>query len=102
MAVPVYAAGIQIGKATSTTWSPTLKKLIALALVASAHARPGTALEMEVTVEAVRYRVPAQVTKTPVLQPPPQDPDPARLSGTPPLVRRRPAAAAAAGAREGG
>jgi aminomethyltransferase len=70
VAVPVYAAGVQIGKATSTTWSPTLKKLIALALVGGAHARPGTALEMEVTVEAVRYRVPATVTKTPFFNPP--------------------------------
>src|SRR5262245_36224784 len=29
VAVPVYRAGRQVGKATSTTWSPTLKKLIA-------------------------------------------------------------------------
>ncbi len=29
--VPVYANGQQIGKATSTTWSPLLKKMIALA-----------------------------------------------------------------------
>jgi aminomethyltransferase len=69
VAVPVYAAGVQIGKATSTTWSPTLKKLIALALVSAAHAAPGTALEMEVTVEAVRYRVPAQVAKMPFFNP---------------------------------
>ncbi len=70
VAVPVFAAGIQVGKATSTTWSPTLKKLIALALVGSAQARPGTALEMEVTVEAVRYRVPARVAKLPFFNPP--------------------------------
>jgi len=68
--VPVYAKGIQIGKATSTTWSPTLKKLIALALVDRGHTRAETWLEMEVTVEAVRHRVPAQVVKTPFFNPP--------------------------------
>ena len=31
VAVPVYDAGGQVGKATSSTWSPTLKKFIALA-----------------------------------------------------------------------
>jgi aminomethyltransferase len=77
VAVPVYADGIQIGKATSTTWSPTLKKLIALAVVASPHARVGTKLEMEVTVEAVRHRVPARVNKTPFF-------NPARKTQTPP------------------
>jgi len=30
VAVPVYLNGVQLGKATSTTWSPTLKKMIAL------------------------------------------------------------------------
>jgi aminomethyltransferase len=68
--VPVYANGEQIGKATSTTWSPTLKKLIALALVSNGHSRPGVEVEMEVTVEAVRHRVPARVTKTPFFNPP--------------------------------
>jgi aminomethyltransferase len=54
VAVPVYAGGRQTGKATSTTWSPTLKKLIALATVGREHAKAGTRLEIEVTVEAVR------------------------------------------------
>ena len=31
--VPVYKGGRQIGKATSTTWSPMLKKLVALATI---------------------------------------------------------------------
>ncbi|HET6373694.1 MAG TPA: aminomethyltransferase family protein, partial [Candidatus Polarisedimenticolia bacterium] len=35
LAVPVYRDGRQVGKATSTTWSPTLKKLIALATVST-------------------------------------------------------------------
>src|SRR5947207_7876077 len=37
VAVPVYHGRRQIGRATSTTWSPTLKKMIALASVASEH-----------------------------------------------------------------
>jgi aminomethyltransferase len=69
-AVPVYKAGRQVGRATTTTWSPVLKKLIALATVAAPHFAEGTALELEVTVEAVRHRVPATVVKTPFFNPP--------------------------------
>jgi len=68
-AVPVYRAGRQVGRATTTTWSPVLKKLIALATVAAPHIAAGTALECEVTVEAVRHRVPATVVKTPFFNP---------------------------------
>jgi len=77
VAVPVYRERVQTGKATSTTWSPVLKKLIALATVQSEDASPGTSLEMEITVEAVRHRVPATVVKTPFF-------NPARKTATPP------------------
>jgi len=70
VAVPVYREGEQVGKATSTTWSPTLKKMIALATIARGANAVGTRLEMEVTVEAVRHRVPATVVKTPFFNPP--------------------------------
>ena len=70
VAVPVYGDGAQTGKATSTTWSPTLKKLIALATVRGPHAALGTRLQMELPVEAVRHRVPATVVKTPFFNPP--------------------------------
>ena len=70
VAVPMYREGQQVGKATSTTWSPTLKKMIALATVARGANAVGTKLEMEVTVEAVRHRVPATVVKTPFFNPP--------------------------------
>ena len=33
VAVPVYSGDKQVGKATTTTWSPTLKKMIALASI---------------------------------------------------------------------
>jgi aminomethyltransferase len=69
VAVPVYRGGRQVGRATTTTWSPVLKKLIALATVAAPHTAIGTALECEVTVEAHRHRVPATVVKTPFFNP---------------------------------
>jgi aminomethyltransferase len=70
VAVPVYYGGTQAGKATSTTWSPVLKKLIALATVETRAAARGTRVEIEVTVEAVRHRATATVVKTPLYNPP--------------------------------
>jgi aminomethyltransferase len=69
VSVPVYKNGNQVGKATSTTWSPTLKKLIALATVKRDSAKFGARLEIEMTVEAVRHRVPAAVVPTPFFNP---------------------------------
>jgi aminomethyltransferase len=68
-AVPVYRNGRQIGKATSTTWSPTLKKMIALACVSREHSAVGTTLNMEMTVEAARHTVSAKVVPTPFFNP---------------------------------
>ena len=70
VAVPVYGGGAQVGRATSTTWSPTLKKLIALASIQAGYARQGTRLEIEYTVEAVRHRVGARVVPLPFFNPP--------------------------------
>ncbi len=69
VAVPVYRSGKQAGKATSTTWSPTLKKMIALASVKREYCEPGTVLQMELTVEAVRHRVSAKVVALPFFNP---------------------------------
>jgi aminomethyltransferase len=68
--VPLYRGGIQIGKATSTTWSPLLKKMIALASVPRQHAKEGSKLHMEYTIEAVRYRVGVTVVPMPFFNPP--------------------------------
>jgi aminomethyltransferase len=68
--VPVYKGSDQVGKATSTTWSPLLKKLIALASLGPQHATPGTTLQMEITVEAVRHKVSAIVRSLPFFNPP--------------------------------
>jgi aminomethyltransferase len=69
VSVPVFNNGSQIGKATSTTWSPVLKKMIGLATVKRDFAKPGSRLEIEFTVEAVRHRVGARVMKTPFYNP---------------------------------
>ncbi len=68
--VPVYQGREQAGKATSTTWSPLLKQLIALASVEPQHAAPGTRLQIEITVEAVRHKVGATVRPLPFFNPP--------------------------------
>lgn len=67
--VPLYARGGQVGYATSGVWSPLLKKYIALAHVRSRWAAPGTALEMEITVEHRRTRAAARVVKKPFFDP---------------------------------
>jgi aminomethyltransferase len=68
--VPVYKGREQVGKATSTTWSPLLKQLIALASIESGHSKPGTKLQIELTVEAVRHRATATVRELPFFNPP--------------------------------
>jgi aminomethyltransferase len=68
--VPVFAGRKQVGRVTSTTWSPTLKQTIGLASVAAAHSSTGTALEVEWTVEARRGQVRAKVADLPFFNPP--------------------------------
>jgi aminomethyltransferase len=68
--VPVSDGRRQVGRATSTTWSPVLKKNVALASVAAAYGDPGRALEVEWTVEARRRRAGATVVELPFFDPP--------------------------------
>jgi aminomethyltransferase len=68
--VPVYAGARQVGYATSGCWSPLLKQYLALAHVEAAHAKPGTPLAMEITVEHRRKQAEAVVAKTPFFDPP--------------------------------
>jgi aminomethyltransferase len=75
--VPVFRDGHQVGRATTTAWSPTLKRMIALATVDAPHFAIGTRLQLEVTVEAVRHHVGVTVVKTPFFNPP-------RKTATPP------------------
>ena len=69
VAVPVYRGGKQVGKATSTTWSPTLKKMIALACVNRDQSSVGATVNIEMTVEAVRQTVSAKVVALPFYNP---------------------------------
>jgi len=77
-AVPVMHGDRQIGRATTTAWSPTLKRLVAIACVDARHAGSGTRLRIEVTVEATRHFVGATVTRMPFF-------NPSRKTATPPL-----------------
>jgi aminomethyltransferase len=67
---PIYSGGRQVGRATSGTWSPTLKQHVALASVEPAFAATGTKLALEVTVEGVRGRAAAKVVPLPFFDPP--------------------------------
>ncbi|HET7677451.1 MAG TPA: aminomethyltransferase family protein [Candidatus Limnocylindrales bacterium] len=70
-AVPLYAEGRrQVGRATSGTWSPTLKKLIALGSVDARFETPGTPLWVEWTVAARRGLARATVVPLPFFDPP--------------------------------
>ena len=69
VAVPVYADGNQVGKATSGAWSPLLKKYIAIPRVKPQYAKPGTHVAMEVTVEAQRRQADGVVTRMPFFDP---------------------------------
>jgi len=68
--IPIYRDGTQVGRASSGTWSPSLKKYVAIGQVQSAHRRPGTVLDFEMTVEWERRTVPATIIKTPFFDPP--------------------------------
>ena len=78
VAVPVFVNGTQVGRLTSSTWSPVLKQMIGLATVDAAHASTGTRLEIEHTVDVVRHRAAATVVATPFF-------NPKRKTATPPL-----------------
>ena len=68
-AVPLYAegGGRQIGRVTSSGWSPILKTAIALGSVPAAHAAIGTRVSVEWTVEARRGRIGGRVVELPFL-----------------------------------
>ena len=68
--VPLYVRRRQVGKATSTTWSPILKKVVALASVDAGHSETGTRIDVEWTVEARRSRTSGTVVELPFFNPP--------------------------------
>ena len=77
VAVPVVRGSRQIGRATTTAWSPTLKRLIALATIDRPYYEEGARVDFEITVEGARHFVGAKVVRTPFFNPP-------RKTATPP------------------
>lgn len=77
VAVPVFANDRQVGRLTSSTWSPVLKQMIGLATIDAAAAAIGTRVEIEHTVDVVRHRAGAKVVATPFFKP-------TRKTATPP------------------
>ena len=69
--VPVYTGSgrKQVGQVTSTTWSPTLKKMLALAQIRTPHAALGATVQVEHTVEFERRTVTATVVQKPFFDP---------------------------------
>jgi aminomethyltransferase len=70
--IPLYNpnSGQQVGYASSTCWSPLLKRYIGLAHVQAHHATPGSSLQIEMTVEHHRERALAHVRALPFFDPP--------------------------------
>src|SRR5262249_52162859 len=68
-AVPVYDEKGQVGRATSGTWSPILKKNLAMASVEAAHSAVGASLRIEHTVEYHRRTLTARVVERPFFNP---------------------------------
>jgi aminomethyltransferase len=67
--MPVYRAGQQVGYASTSTWSPVLKKYIALVHLQRPHYEPGTSVTIEITVEHHRRQAPARVVALPFYDP---------------------------------
>jgi aminomethyltransferase len=67
--LPVLIGNVQVGYASTSTWSPLLKKYIALAHLQKPYYAPGTAVRMEITVEHHRQHAPAKVVKLPFYEP---------------------------------
>ena len=67
--LPIMKNGTQVGYASTSTWSPVLKKYIALAHLQRPHYELGMQVELEVTVEHHRRHAPAVVVKLPFYEP---------------------------------
>ncbi len=67
--LPMMQGDKQVGYASTSTWSPVLKKYIALVHLQRPYYEPGTALTMEVTVEHRRLQAPGKVVKLPFYEP---------------------------------
>jgi aminomethyltransferase len=66
---PVFRGREQVGYATCGTWSPTVKKYLALAQVSPAASAPGTALTIDLMVDRMREPFLAKVATIPFFNP---------------------------------
>ncbi len=65
--VPVHKEGVQVGRATSVGWGPTIKKMVGFGSVEKGLTKIGTRLSVEWTVESERGKVGATVVPMPFL-----------------------------------
>jgi len=67
--LPIMVGNVQVGYSSTSTWSPLLKKYIALAHLQKPYYEVGTDVRMEITVEHHRQHAPAKVVKLPFYEP---------------------------------
>ena len=67
--LPIFVGNVQVGYASTSTWSPLLKTYIALAHLQKPYYEIGTRVRMEITVEHHRQHAPAKVVKLPFYEP---------------------------------
>jgi aminomethyltransferase len=67
--LPIMVGNVQVGYASTSSWSPLLKRYIALAHLQKPYYEVGTDVRMEITVEHHRQHAPAKVVKLPFYEP---------------------------------
>jgi aminomethyltransferase len=67
--LPIMVGNVQVGYSSTSTWSPLLKKYIALAHLQRPYYEVDTDVRMEITVEHHRQHAPAKVVKLPFYEP---------------------------------
>jgi len=67
--LPIMVGNVQVGYSSTSTWSPLLKKYIALAHLQKPYYEVGTNVRMEITVEHHRQHAHAKVVKLPFYEP---------------------------------
>ena len=65
----MYREGKQVGRATSVTWGPTIKKMVGFGSVDKGFEKSGTRLSVEWSVEGERGKVGATVVPMPFFDP---------------------------------
>jgi aminomethyltransferase len=67
--MPILVGNVQVGYASTASWSPLLKKYIALAHLQKPYYEIGTDVRMEIMVNHHRKYAPAKVVKLPFYEP---------------------------------